>query len=179
MSTRFAARAGTIGLGSALVLALGIATVHGSGSANREPATKTPAADNQTEAQSPYDQAMDLVKSEQYEDARKIFEDLAAKTPDNPDVVNMLAYTQRKTGDLDEALRNYQRALKLRPKFPEAHEYLGEAYLQAAMREMDTLRGFGGSGKDEVQKLNDAFQAAAAQLDPNQSGGGKAKSSKW
>jgi Flp pilus assembly protein TadD len=114
---------------------------------------------------------MELAKSEQYKEARQIFEDLAAKQPKNPDVINMLAYTQRKTGDLDQALDNYHAALKLKPKFPQAREYLGEAYLQAAMREAETLKGYGST--DELHKLAAAFQEAASKLEANAKGDAK------
>ena len=123
------------------------------------------------------DQGVELAKSAQYMEARRIFERLDIEDSDNPEVLNMLAYTQRKTGDLDKALVNYRKALKLRPKFPEAREYLAEAYVQAALREAEILRGYGNSGKEELQKLADVLQAAAAQFEPNQSEG--AKSSKW
>jgi bacterioferritin len=88
-----------------------------------------------------YDQGIDLAKAEQYADARKIFEQLELQQPKNPEVLNMLAFTQRKTGDIDEALENYGKALKIKPKFPQAREYLGEAYLQAALRRGAARRG--------------------------------------
>ena len=106
---------------------------------------------------------MDLAKNEQYAEARQIFEQLAVEEPKNAEVLNMLAYTQRKTGDIDEAIANYGRALKIKPKFPQAREYLAEAYLQAALREAETLKGYGGDGRDELRQLADAFQAAASQ----------------
>jgi tetratricopeptide (TPR) repeat protein len=123
---------------------------------------------------------MEKVESEEYTEARKIFEQLAVESPKSADVLNMLAYTQRKTGAVDEALANYRRALELRPKFPQAREYLAEAYLQLALREAETLRTYGGSGEEQLQKLSAAMQAAAAQLDPNRPKDGKSPSkSKW
>jgi Flp pilus assembly protein TadD len=156
--------------GAVLLLA---ASLHASGSGS-PPENK---AQGQTQSESttekPYDRGMDLVKSEQYADARQIFEQLAVEQPKNAEVLNMLAYTQRKTGDIDEAIANYGRALKLKSKFPQAREYLAEAYLQAALREAETLKGYGGDGRDELRKLADAFQAAAAQLDGDGAKGSK------
>lgn len=128
-----------------------------------------------------YEQGQSLVDSEQYADARRIFEQLAVQEPENPEVLNLLAFTQRKTGDLDEALANYRRALELRPKFPEAREYLGEAYLQAALREAETLRAYGDSGAEALRQLADAFQEALSQLEEatRGNGGDGAAQRKW
>jgi tetratricopeptide (TPR) repeat protein len=127
----------------------------------------------------PYEQGMDLVKSEDWSGALKIFEELAVQQPRNPDVLNMLAYTQRKTGNFEGAFENYNKALAIKPKFPEAREYLAEAHLQAALREMQTLAGYGSSGEDEVAKLADAFQEAASQVgDMHMGSGSKSSSSK-
>ena len=54
-------------------------------------------------------------------------------------MLNMLAYVQRKLGQTDEALESYRKALKLRPQFPEAREYLGEVYIQASLEQIDIL----------------------------------------
>jgi len=112
-----------------------------------------------------YDDGIDLAKAEDYEGARKIFEQLEVQQPKNAEILNMLAFTQRKTGDIDAALVNYHKALEIKPKFPQAREYLGEAYLQAAMREAQTLKGYGDDGVAELQKLSNAFQEAASHLD--------------
>jgi tetratricopeptide (TPR) repeat protein len=42
---------------------------------------------------------------------------------------NGLGYSQRKLGDYKTALASYARALSLKPGYPEATEYRGEAYL--------------------------------------------------
>lgn len=120
-----------------------------------------------------YAMAMELVQNEEFEAARSIFEKLHAADADDPDVLNMLAYTQRKTGSLDEALGNYRKALQLRPDFPQAQEYLGEAYLQLALRQIEILRQ--GGSKKELGQLVDAIHAAAAELESSGSG----KPSNW
>lgn len=112
-----------------------------------------------------YAKGYELAKAEKYPEARKVFEELAVRQPKNPEVLNMLAYTQRKTGDVTEALDNYERALKLRPKFPQAREYRGEAYLQAAMLEADQLKSYGKDGAENLKQLADAFQEAASKME--------------
>lgn len=52
------------------------------------------------------------------------------RKPDNADAWNELGHAHRKLGDMDTALSDYGKALKLNPKHRGAHEYLGEAYLQ-------------------------------------------------
>src|SRR5262245_25990880 len=149
------------------------ATLHASGtpSTPRTPPAGQNDTGNTAQSDDAYAKGMDLAKSEQYKEARQVFEELAAKQPKNPDVLNMLAFTQRKTGDLDQALDNYHAALKIKPKFPQAREYLGEAYLQAAMREAETLKGYGSN--EELHKLAAAFQEAASKLEANAKGDAK------
>ena len=53
------------------------------------------------------------------------------RTPGNADIHNLLGYAYRNAGKLDAAFGHYQRALKIDPRHRGAHEYIGEAYLQA------------------------------------------------
>lgn len=92
------------------------------------------------------------------------FQAAQAIEANNPDVLNMLAYSQRKTGKIDEAIANYHRALELRPEFPEAREYLGEAYVQAALRELERLKSYGKKGQHEAEELAAAIREAAGKL---------------
>lgn len=161
-------------------LAAALAALAAAGRVDAAPANpRERQQETQSQAREPdlFAQGMELVKSERYDEARKLFERLHRDKPDDPEVLNMLAYTQRKTGKLDEALGNYHRALELRPDFPQAREYLGEAYLQAALREVEKLRGAGDAGREELQKLVDAFQQAAAQLESGSEG--TTSSKKW
>ncbi|MDD5692605.1 MAG: tetratricopeptide repeat protein, partial [Candidatus Omnitrophica bacterium] len=64
----------------------------------------------------------------------------------------------------DESLETYKKALELRPRFPEAREYLGEAYIKAALREIKTLKGYGVDGEENLEDLVKAFKEAAAGL---------------
>jgi tetratricopeptide (TPR) repeat protein len=106
-----------------------------------------------------------LAEQEKYSAALPLFERANRIDSNNPDTLNMLAFTQRKLGDLDDALVNYGKALKLRSRFPEAREYRGEAYVQAALREIKILRSYGPSAEHELKDLIETFKDAAKTLD--------------
>jgi tetratricopeptide (TPR) repeat protein len=64
-----------------------------------------------------------------YTEARRNFQEAVKLDAEMPSAWNMLGYTERKLGNYDAALAAYERALTLRPNYPEAIEYRGEAYL--------------------------------------------------
>lgn len=66
---------------------------------------------------------------------------------------NYLGYSHRKLGDYDDSLEAYERALALRPGYPEAIEYRAEAYL--------ALKRF----KDAEQSYLDLFATNRAVAD--------------
>jgi len=111
-----------------------------------------------------YDQGIDASQKNDFQKALPLFEEALRQDPNNPDILNMLAHTQRKIGLIDEALANYKKAIELRPRFPEAHEYLGEAYIQAAMREVETLKDYGNDGREELEDLSGDIKEAAQKL---------------
>ena len=114
-----------------------------------------------------YDQGVEATKAGDYQKAMSLFKDALKTSPDNPDVLNMLAHTQLKLGMIDESLDGYKQALKLRPRFPEAREYLGEAYIQAAIREMETLKSYGDDGRKSLEDLTKAYLKSAERLKTN------------
>jgi tetratricopeptide (TPR) repeat protein len=67
---------------------------------------------------------------ENYETAISELKKALSKSPDDADLLNLLAYSQRKLMSFDEAMINYQKALKIDPEHRGANEYLGELYLQ-------------------------------------------------
>jgi Tfp pilus assembly protein PilF len=108
-----------------------------------------------------YDKGTALVKEGKFSEAVTQFEEALKSDPENPDVLNMLAYSQRNVGRIEDAFTNYKKALMLRPVFPQAREYLGEAYIQAVIRELDILKSYGAEGKEDYDKLSKALKEAA------------------
>jgi tetratricopeptide (TPR) repeat protein len=131
------------------------------------PATATAAGSEQSDdtaaARKPavFQKGVELAKQGKFEEARKTFERADSQKRNDPEILNMLAYTQRKTGDLDTAIKNYQKALRLKPDFPEAREYLGEAHLQAALEQLDWLSKAGNGAKEQHQQLLKSIQDSA------------------
>ena len=74
------------------------------------------------------DKAVANAKKE-YEKALKDFKSAASNSPDMYQAYNGMGFSYRKTGDYVKALEMYDKALQLKPGFPDAIEYRGEAYL--------------------------------------------------
>src|SRR3954463_3041121 len=74
--------------------------------------------------------AKDLVDAGQYAAALPQLTMLDQATPQNPDILNLIGFSLRKTGHADQALDYYGRALALQPEHLGANEYLGELYLE-------------------------------------------------
>jgi tetratricopeptide (TPR) repeat protein len=67
---------------------------------------------------------------EAYGSARTKLQSLVGRSPQFAEAWNALGYTQRKLGSFDDSLASYAKALELKPGYPEALEYRGEAYLR-------------------------------------------------
>lgn len=112
-----------------------------------------------------YAEAMTAISAEKYQEAVELLKRADLAQADNPDVLNMLAYSYRKLGNLDQAFTLYGRALALRPSFPEAREYLGEAHIDAALAQLRILEKYGAQADEQRASLAAALRAAAAGLD--------------
>lgn len=127
------------------------------------PAAGTESKDEpENTAESLYNEGVELAEEGRYADAREKFEAAYDEDDRDPEIVNMLAFTLRKTGELEKAFEMYEKALDLRDRFAEAREYLGEAHLQAALQQVEILRSYGPDGAEELQSLLSAIQRAAA-----------------
>jgi tetratricopeptide (TPR) repeat protein len=111
-----------------------------------------------------YDQGLAASKDNDFKKAIDYFQLALQSDPNNADALNELAHAQRKNGDLDDALENYWKALKIRPDFPEAREYMGEAYLQGAVEQIKLLKNSGAEGNEQLEDLLKAFQDAEDQI---------------
>ncbi len=75
-------------------------------------------------------QARDLIKRERYNQAIPLLNQVIAKQPKNTGALNFLAYSQRKTDDVQASLTNYKKALAIDASNKDAHEYIGVLYLR-------------------------------------------------
>ncbi len=76
-----------------------------------------------------YQQGWLLAKSGEYDWAITVLS--AVSDQNDPDVLNMLGYSNRKAGRLELGISYYAKALEERPNFVRAREYLGEGLVAA------------------------------------------------
>ena len=76
-----------------------------------------------------------LIENEEYEESIARLEEALRDDPDDADLLNLMAFSNRKLGNYDVALSFYQKALNIEPKHRGANEYLGELYLQLGQPE--------------------------------------------
>lgn len=114
-----------------------------------------------------FDLLRTLVDAQKYDEALTGLRRLDQQSPNNPDVLNLIGFSLRKTGKLDEALDYYNRALALNPQHRGANEYLGELYLETkrpekARERLDVLRQACGDC-EEFEDLQKEISLYAAQ----------------
>jgi len=109
-------------------------------------------------------EAQRLIDQKDWRGALTQLKSALRKDPKNADVHNLMGYSYRKSGQLDDAFDSYRTALKLDPNHKGAHEYIGEAYLQAnqpdkAREHLAALKTLCGEGCEEYQDLAKAVAA--------------------
>ena len=109
-------------------------------------------------------QARDLIKGEHYNQAIPLLNKVIAQQPKNADALNLLAYSQRKTDDVQASLANYKKALAIDPSHKDAHEYIGELYLRMgdlanAEKHLKRLDNICFSGCEQFNELKAAIAA--------------------
>ncbi|HTD04534.1 tetratricopeptide repeat protein [Undibacterium sp.] len=112
-------------------------------------------------AKSYYEEARKSLDAKQWKPALASLQKAVALDPDNADIHNLLGYTYRKQGNLDKAFEHYAVALRLNPRHLGAHEYLGEAYLQAkdlanAEKQLAELAALCNSSCEQYRDLEEA-----------------------
>ena len=80
------------------------------------------------------------------------------KDKKNPDILNYLGYTLRKTGDFEEAESYYLKGLELDAEHLGINEYLGELYVQTgrielAKKRLAVLKGCNCEEYEELKEL--------------------------
>ncbi len=145
---------------SAALIVGALATIPLVGADAASTSTKKPEAAGPADA---YKAGQDLVKDGKFKEAQAEFDRMAKLDPTNADAFNMLAYTQRRLGQLDDAFENYSKALALDPDHKGAHEYVGEAYLMVgdlakAEEHLAALRKLCPGGCNESRALMKSVQ---------------------
>jgi tetratricopeptide (TPR) repeat protein len=109
-------------------------------------------------AQSEYQRGVRARVVKDWAAAEAAFRQAIVERPDHADAWNELGYALRNQRRYDESLKAYHEALRLRPDFPEALEYLGEAYvkmgrLEDARRVLTRLRGLDAGRAQELTEV--------------------------
>jgi len=109
-----------------------------------------------------YAAAKQLVEDGKYAEAIPLLEKVVAGDDKNADAFNYLGYSNRKIGNNDEALSQYQKALAIEPRHRGANEYLGELYLilgdlAKAQERLSVLDDACFFGCDEYTELKNAI----------------------
>ena len=148
----------------ALLLSFSFTLVWAAGTSSKPAKKKEAKQVTATRSQELYQKGLVASEAKNYDQAYEYFKRAHQEDADDPDILNMLAYSQRKRGNLSEAFEYYETALKLRPRFPQAREYLGEAHIQAALEQIRILQGYGSEADHELEDLVEAFREAAKTL---------------
>lgn len=100
-----------------------------------------------------------MIRNQRWDAAIRTLKTIVAQSPDNADALNLLGYSLRKSGDHDNALGFYLKAIKINPRHKAAHEYLGELYVETgqmtkARAQLETLAQLcGNTTCDEYRDL--------------------------
>ena len=86
--------------------------------------------DDDEASQSEYSLAKQAIKDGDYDVAINKLARLHEEDPNDADVLNLLGYGYRKSGNVDQSRGYYLQALAIEPKHRGANEYLGELYLE-------------------------------------------------
>jgi Flp pilus assembly protein TadD len=138
----------TFSIASLLLLANFFSSlVFAAGSDDYSAATSKPAA---------YNQALNLIKGKNYSEAIIKLQEAENQTKSDADIQNLLGFSSRKSGKLDEAAKYYEKALSLDPKHKGALEYQGELFL---------MLGDKASAEKNLQKLDKICWLGCSELD--------------
>lgn len=110
-----------------------------------------------------YKRGYDEVSYGNYQLAIKYLLRAAITSPDDADVYNLLGFSHRKLDKLEEALKHYKKALKLKPRHQGANEYIGELYLRTnnlkkAEEHLEVLDDVCFFGCDEFDNLKESIE---------------------
>ncbi len=111
-----------------------------------------------------YHQGWVLAKAGEYDWAIEVLS--SVQNQNNPDVLNMLGYSNRKAGRTELGISYYAKALELKPDFTLAREYLGEGYVAAgkidlAKVQLDEIKKICGTTCEEYKDLSAVIDKSA------------------
>ena len=137
----------------ALALVLPIAAALAAGSSTPV-TTGTPSVDDE------YKAAQAAIAQNHYKAAMTHLETVIAAKPDDADALNLMGFSERKMGNMDESLEYYNKALALNPNHLGANEYLGELYLEMkkpdmAKQRLEVLKNACGGTCEEYTELKE------------------------
>ncbi len=109
-----------------------------------------------------YQQAYLLAKTGEYDWAITVLSSI--QNQNDPDVMNMLGYSNRKAGRVELGISYYAKALQMRPDFVRAREYLGEGYVAAgkldlARAQLGEIAKICGTTCEEYEDLSNVINA--------------------
>lgn len=141
---------------------------NGGGQAMPSPSAK-PAKSSSTADRTPFtplDQARGAVRERRYEVAVRRLQRIVAAEPGNADAWNLLGFSYRMLGQLDQSSSAYLKVLAIDPNHTGALEYQGELFitqgnLKGAKANLARLRELCGSC-EEAEDLAQALQSAGA-----------------
>ncbi len=110
----------------------------GGGSSGGGGGTLTITSDS--DANADYQKAQSAIAGADYKTAADLLQKVLTRQPDNPDVLNLMGFSERKMGESSTALMYYKKALDLQPTHIGANEYLGELYLELKQPDMAEQR---------------------------------------
>jgi len=110
----------------------------GGGSSSGGDGTLTITSDS--EANADYQKAQTAIAGADYKTAADLLQKVLTRQPENPDVLNLMGFSERKMGEASTALMYYKKALDLQPTHIGANEYLGELYLELKQPDMAEQR---------------------------------------
>lgn len=105
------------------------------------------------------------VDREDYASAIAALTPIVEADPEDADALNLMGFSLRKSGDYENALDFYLRALAIEPEHLGANEYLGELYVETgetelAAERLEVLRDACGTDCPEYQDLAEALETA-------------------
>ncbi|MCP4389050.1 MAG: tetratricopeptide repeat protein [Gammaproteobacteria bacterium] len=107
-----------------------------------------------------------LIEERQFQQAIDELDAALKQTPDDADLLNLMAYSHRQLENFDNALDYYQKALEIEPKHRGANEYLDEFYLRLGQLEkaqqrlsvLDKACFFGCEEFDELEQAIEEYR---------------------